>query len=74
MFKLLDKKIIEILQSIILPDLWTSLSDVTYDVVIALSQCCFIGNGVARTLKKGRLLDQAMYLFNYLPFQNENFS
>ena len=32
-------------------------------------------NGIARTLKKvehikGRLLDQAVILFNYLPFQN----
>ena len=36
-------------------------------------------NGVARTLKmltytKGRLLDQAMILFNCIPFQNGNFS
>ena len=35
-----------------------------------------INNGVARTLKvthiKGRLLDQAMILFNCVPFQNGN--
>ena len=35
-------------------------------------------NGVARTLKvthiKARLLDQAMILFKYVPFQNENFA
>ena len=37
-----------------------------------------VANGVARTLKnthiKWRLLDQAMILFNYVPFQNGNFS
>ena len=75
MFKLLGKKIIEILQSIILLN-WTYGHPylLSHDMDIALSQCCFMGNGVARTLKKGRLLDQAMILFNYVPFQNGNFS
>ena len=31
-------------------------------------------NGVAGTHIKGRLLDQAVILFNYVPFQNGNFS
>ena len=31
-------------------------------------------NAEKNTLRKGRLLDQAVILFNFVPFQNGNFS
>ena len=53
----------------------------SYTVVICrgVSFNDYLNNDLARTLKKvthikGRLLDQAVILFNWVPFHNENFS
>ena len=43
------------------------------NILSLVHQCCK-QNAEKVTQIKGRLLDQAMILFNYVPFQNENFS
>ena len=45
-----------------------------HNITLYMEYTKTITSGVARTLKKERLLDQAVILFNYFPVRNGNFS
>ena len=56
------------------PECWGVLTLLLLEGIVAFGKGVAMQNAEKVTHIKGRQLDQAMILFNYVPFQNGNFS